>query len=259
MPISINNNVVNFGGTPGSNTGILANRPSAIDAPLGTFYISTDTQQIFSNTVTGWVDVTIGSGGGGLPAGGQLGEVLQKNSATNYDAGWKGTLIDLSNYASIDYQARHLIDKSGTYEVVDWYNCIMNDNNHLPSIDWDNRKLWKNADLMIDYDAGVLWEYGNFGPSIDWINGILYGSGNATIYYKTHLLIDLFGNESLNWNTRVLKDSLGAPSINYDLISFIDNGTKSSIDFSIAAVPGGAPVGALLVTIGGNPYYIKLY
>lgn len=66
-----------------------ANLPSATATPTGALYECTTHNKIYKNSGTAWGDwATLGGGGTGLPTGGTSGQVLTKNSGTDYDASW---------------------------------------------------------------------------------------------------------------------------------------------------------------------------
>jgi len=68
MPIVPNLAVQNIRNTPGSITDVFANRPAASTdvVSVGTIFISTDTQAIYSFDGTAWILIGNGTGGGGI-------------------------------------------------------------------------------------------------------------------------------------------------------------------------------------------------
>jgi hypothetical protein len=57
MAIVISNGVSNIANTPGIITDVIENRPSATTVAIGTIFISTNTQAIFTNVANAWVQV----------------------------------------------------------------------------------------------------------------------------------------------------------------------------------------------------------
>ena len=57
MGIIVNNGVTNISNTPGIITDVFDNRPAATTVAIGTLFISTNTQAIFTNVAGTWVQV----------------------------------------------------------------------------------------------------------------------------------------------------------------------------------------------------------
>ena len=57
MAIVISNGVTNISNTPGIITDVIANRPDPTNLAIGTIFISTNTQAIFTNVNGTWVQV----------------------------------------------------------------------------------------------------------------------------------------------------------------------------------------------------------
>jgi hypothetical protein len=63
-----------------------ANRPSAATTPWGAVYMCTTHSKIYRNNNGTWGDWATLAGAATLPTGGTAGQVLTKNSGTDYDA-----------------------------------------------------------------------------------------------------------------------------------------------------------------------------
>lgn len=65
-----------------------ANRPDPSTAPYGSLFMCTTHNKLEYNDDGTWVDYASLAGGAVLPAGGSTGQVLAKDSGTDYDASW---------------------------------------------------------------------------------------------------------------------------------------------------------------------------
>jgi hypothetical protein len=77
------------------------NRPSAATTPWGAIYVCTTHNKIYKNSSGAWIDyATVAIPGAALPTGGTAGQVLIKNSGTDYDA----SFADLTSTRTINAQ-----------------------------------------------------------------------------------------------------------------------------------------------------------
>lgn len=82
------------------------------------------------------------SGGEGLPSGGSAGQVLTKNSSTNYDVKWQTIRVNSNTYvyeqgiASDNWTITHNLDKYPSVTVVDTAGSVV-----IGEIQYTNRNL----------------------------------------------------------------------------------------------------------------------